>query len=68
MGKIWNNVHMLPTFKKNSKFESCGIWYLKINKNLLNKILKFQESFTTSKWGVMYMTSKEIFVIYDMRK
>ncbi len=30
----------------------------KIIKNLLNIILKFQESFTTWKWGVMYMTSK----------
>ncbi len=27
-------------------------------KNLLTKILKFQKSFTTCKWGVMYMTSK----------
>jgi hypothetical protein len=30
-------------------------------KNLLSKILKFQESFTTCQWGVMHITSKEIF-------
>jgi hypothetical protein len=38
------------------------LWNLKIlkNLNLLNRILKFQESFTTCKWGVMYMTSKKI--------
>jgi hypothetical protein len=36
------------------------LWNLKNFKvkNLLNKNLKFQESFTTYKWGVMYMTSK----------
>jgi hypothetical protein len=27
-------------------------------KNLLNGILKSQKSFTTRKWGVMYMTFK----------
>jgi hypothetical protein len=37
MGKIWNDVNMLPIFKKNLKFESRGIWYLK-KKTLLNKI------------------------------
>jgi hypothetical protein len=41
--------------KKHSQFESCENFKIK---NLLNKILKFQESFMTCKWGVMYITSK----------
>jgi hypothetical protein len=52
MRKNWDDINWLSTFKKHSQFESCEI------KNLLNRILKFQVSFTTCKWGVMYMTSK----------
>jgi hypothetical protein len=59
--KNWDDVNGLPTLKKHSQFEICEIWNLKKIKNLLNKILRFQKSFTTCQWGVMYMTSKEIF-------
>jgi hypothetical protein len=41
-------------------FTIWKLWNFKFqkNKNLLNIILKFQKSFTTCKWGVMYITSK----------
>jgi hypothetical protein len=38
MGKIWNDVNMLPTFKKYSHFESCGIWFLKTFKSIEQKL------------------------------
>jgi hypothetical protein len=31
-------------------------------------ISKFQKSFTTCKWGVMYMTYETKFVVYNIRK
>jgi hypothetical protein len=55
MRKNWDDVNWLSTLKKHSQFESCEIFK---TKNLLNRILKSQEFFTTCKWGVMYMTSK----------
>jgi hypothetical protein len=55
--KSWDDVNWLPTLRKHSQFEICGIWNKK-KKNLLNRILRFQDSFTTCEWGVMYMTSK----------
>ncbi len=58
MRKKWNDVNWLPTFKKHSQFESCGIENKFKIKFYWIIILKFQESFTTCKWGVMYMTSK----------
>jgi hypothetical protein len=37
-------------------------------KKLLNIILEFQESFTTCKWGVMYITSKIEFYFVKKNK
>ncbi len=42
----------------HSQFESCENFKILKIKNILNKNLKFQKSYTTCKWGVMYMTSK----------
>jgi hypothetical protein len=44
--KNWDDVNWLSTLKQHLQFESC-------------QILKFQESFNTFKWGVMYMTLKK---------
>jgi len=59
MRKNGDDVNWLSTLKK--QFESCEIWkFLKL-KIYWTQIFKFQESFTTCKWGVMYMTSKANF-------
>jgi hypothetical protein len=46
-----------PQSKNTHNLKIMELKKIKI-KNLLNKILKFQKSFTTCKWDVMYMTSK----------
>jgi hypothetical protein len=48
-----------PHSKNTHNLKVVKFEFLKI-KNLLNIILKFQKSFTTCKWGVMYMISKKI--------
>jgi hypothetical protein len=58
MRKKWDDVNWLPTLKKHSQFEICGIWKFEKIKIYWIIVLKIQESFTTCKWGVMYMTSK----------
>ncbi len=55
--KNWDDVNWLSTLKKHSQFE-IREFFFKLKKNLLNIISKLQESFTTCKWGVMYITSK----------
>jgi hypothetical protein len=68
MRKHWDDVNWLPTFRKhthNLKFLELKI--LKI-KNLLNIILRFQDSFATCQWGVMYMTSKAKFYFMIQEK
>jgi hypothetical protein len=49
-----------PHSKNIHNLKFVELIFFKI-KDLLNKILRFQESFTTCQWGVMYMTFKEIF-------
>jgi hypothetical protein len=65
MRKNWDDVNWLPTLKKHSQFE-----ILKISKilNILNKILIFQKSYTTCKWVVMNMTTKEKFYFMVQEK
>jgi hypothetical protein len=45
-----------PHSKNTPNLKVVEFEILKIKK-LLNRIKKIQESFTTCKWGVMYMTS-----------
>jgi hypothetical protein len=57
---MWKKIEMmLIDCPHSKKFTIWNFWNFKILKvkNMLNKNLKFQESFTTCKWGVMYMTS-----------
>jgi hypothetical protein len=58
MVKNLDDNNLLPKFKKHSQFKRYGIFNLKKFK-VFFKILKFQESFTTCKWGVMCMTLKK---------
>jgi hypothetical protein len=53
--------------QNHSQFESYGIWNFEKLK-ICNKILKFQKSFTTHKWCVIYMTSKAKVVFYDTKQ
>ncbi len=46
-----------PHSKNTHNLEVMKFEFFKI-KNPLNRILKFQKSFTTCKWDVMYMASK----------
>jgi hypothetical protein len=57
--KIWweknkENKDLLTTFKNHSYPKICEILKLQKFKEL-SKILKLQKSFTTYKWGIMYM-------------
>jgi hypothetical protein len=56
----WKKFEMMLSDYPHSK-NTHNLWNLKFFKkiNLLNKNLKIQESITTCKWGVMYMTSKQ---------
>ncbi len=52
---------MMPIdYPHSKKLTIKNLWNLKIKiiKILLNRILSFQEYFTTCQWGVMYTTSK----------
>jgi hypothetical protein len=48
MVKKWDDNNLLDTLKKHSQLKKCGILKLWKFKNL-----KFQECFTTYKWGII---------------
>jgi hypothetical protein len=60
-----NDSKLLCTLKKHFKFKSCEIGKFS-NSKYVFKISRFQKSFITCKWGVMYITYKTKVVTYDI--